>query len=1126
MNCKNHPHIPAKRRCFHCKDSICSICQVRASSHIFCSDGCHDDYLKKHVSKKSSFKASKDNKGSLVSDTPSVDSAYSTEKGPIAIKNINLETFEAIQGVIDKTDRELKSYLRDLEMIFEASNTDSLSKLKNFISEQWQEFEKNLTTFKSSSEGSIKDLEQAQSNISKSIGLNSEFLEKFASYTKESSGRINEKLENIDSNISREIPTGFAKLFDALDNFSFSIDGNITNLKDILSNQTKTLNEGFDDVKESLTEDIKGNISDLKTGLTGRLNSIETSIDTGKELEKTMFNKNEEKIKDLLSNERKFIDEVLTEYYRKLTTNLNTNKEKVSQSISEGSSEIKDFLDYQRLELIKSVSKLNESLDAIFKGAEGKINSTGLDINKKLDEILKENSEIISENIGSFEDGIVELLENQKKAISDYFSSSEDEQRSILSKFETNIEDAFKINQGEFKKSLGSQSSLIEDNLTRTKADIKNELQSAADNIKMGGDNNASSISNYLSETTKDIRSTLDTTTDNIDKSYEEHREKIQKFLSDSLDNEKDFLKDQFIRNQSMLTETLKKIASEMNDSDLKNSEKIENSVKIRISEIDRIVNSLINETQHKLDNTSKTMERHNKASINEFIGKLLSSQEFFTQQFKSHLDKRESILVDKMAALIISNKSNMSEILENSKTDLDDRIKFIEKEMNKLLKTEIRNKMDVFNLNLSSILGEIKDNLKKKVMAIPSRFSLSPAMQTILIFVLALLIINPVIVYLNSKYLNKNFDGKIDKLAGIIDQIENKETAPIIGQKEKVKPVLAKPTLGIKNNYTSSRNRITLAGTSKFGDFAILTLNGRWKSIRFIKKQKFKFDNIVLSPGKNSLKVTAFDKEGFSSSSISKELFYKKASNKIYNLAYNVSRGDIRKPYVTLTFDGGSNARAAKEILNTLREKRITTTMFLTGEFIEKNPDLTKRIVKLGHEVGNHMYSHPHSLKDHGKRSQRTIISRENFEIELKRTQRLFEKVTGKKMIPYWRAPYGEINDEVLTWAKNTGYTHIGWTTKQGKSMDSLDWVEMEESKLYRSAEAIKNTILNFDGGIRGGANGSIILMHLGTNRQSDQPYSKLGEIIDGMRKKGYRFTKITSLMNSFKKTKVAKSP
>ncbi len=245
---------------------------------------------------------------------------------------------------------------------------------------------------------------------------------------------------------------------------------------------------------------------------------------------------------------------------------------------------------------------------------------------------------------------------------------------------------------------------------------------------------------------------------------------------------------------------------------------------------------------------------------------------------------------------------------------------------------------------------------------------------------------------------------------------------------------------------------------------------------------------------------------------------------SKIYNLAYNIARGDIRKPLICLTFDGGSNSLAAPFILDTLKKKKIRTTMFLTGEFIENNPDLTKKIIMNGHEVGNHLYSHPHSILNHGKANQRTIISRHIFENEIKRTAKIFEKTTGKKMIPYWRAPYGEINDEVLSWAKALGYTHVGWTTRDGKSMDSLDWVEMEESKLYRSAEMIKHTILSFDEGIRGGANGSIILMHLGTNRKNDQPYSKLNDIIDGMRKKGYRFAKLTTMINAFRPKRVAK--
>ena len=117
--------------------------------------------------------------------------------------------------------------------------------------------------------------------------------------------------------------------------------------------------------------------------------------------------------------------------------------------------------------------------------------------------------------------------------------------------------------------------------------------------------------------------------------------------------------------------------------------------------------------------------------------------------------------------------------------------------------------------------------------------------------------------------------------------------------------------------------------------------------------------------------------------------------------------------------------------------------------------------------------------------------------------------------MSALWRAPYGYYNEEILEWAAKTGYKHIGWTVGRGweENMDTLDWVKDKDSKVYHSADEIAEKILNYADKKGAGANGAIILMHLGSLRNDDFPHKKLPDIIEGLQKKGYELVTISEM-------------
>jgi len=225
---------------------------------------------------------------------------------------------------------------------------------------------------------------------------------------------------------------------------------------------------------------------------------------------------------------------------------------------------------------------------------------------------------------------------------------------------------------------------------------------------------------------------------------------------------------------------------------------------------------------------------------------------------------------------------------------------------------------------------------------------------------------------------------------------------------------------------------------------------------------------------------------------------------------ALNLTRGPGGRKRLLLSFDGGSNAEVASEILDTLKARGVRTTIFLTGAFIQRFPALVKRMAAEGHELGNHTMNHPHfapGLKRDPK------WTRERVQRELLEADAALVRLLGRPMDPYWRAPYGEHTAEVRRWAEELGYRHVGWS----EGADTLDWATPKEHRLYRSGDAILQRLrqrLNRDG------DGLIVLMHLGSERiEKDRPSAGLGAFMDRASREGWTFVAVGTFLHDLGK-------
>lgn len=230
-----------------------------------------------------------------------------------------------------------------------------------------------------------------------------------------------------------------------------------------------------------------------------------------------------------------------------------------------------------------------------------------------------------------------------------------------------------------------------------------------------------------------------------------------------------------------------------------------------------------------------------------------------------------------------------------------------------------------------------------------------------------------------------------------------------------------------------------------------------------------------------------------------------------------DITRGNPERKAVSFTFDGGSEANAAEEILAVLRERGVRTTLFLTGEFVRQYPDVVRAAVADGHEIGNHTYHHPHltSFTQNGRHDRLPGLTKEHLHKELLDTAALFTAITGRELAPYWRAPYGEVNAELRRWAEEVGFRHVGWTNVPGLgSLDSRDWVDDPQSALYWSGDDLRRHFTSLLSTKPGLIQGGIFLMHLGTARKADKIHWQLAGILDAYRRHGFEVVPVSILL------------
>lgn len=188
-------------------------------------------------------------------------------------------------------------------------------------------------------------------------------------------------------------------------------------------------------------------------------------------------------------------------------------------------------------------------------------------------------------------------------------------------------------------------------------------------------------------------------------------------------------------------------------------------------------------------------------------------------------------------------------------------------------------------------------------------------------------------------------------------------------------------------------------------------------------------------------------------------------------------------KDSIYLTFDAGYDNGVLSKILDTLKEKNVKATFFITGDFVKRFPELTKRLVEEGHTACNHSYSH----------KKITTLSKVELKEDLHKLEESFYQLTQTKMFPYFRPPEGDFDQKSLMNVKELGYKTIFW------SIAYVDW----NVKKQNGADYCVRTIMD------NLHDGAIILMHSVSSSNAEA----LPIVIDRITEKGYKFKTVLDL-------------
>lgn len=179
----------------------------------------------------------------------------------------------------------------------------------------------------------------------------------------------------------------------------------------------------------------------------------------------------------------------------------------------------------------------------------------------------------------------------------------------------------------------------------------------------------------------------------------------------------------------------------------------------------------------------------------------------------------------------------------------------------------------------------------------------------------------------------------------------------------------------------------------------------------------------------------------------------------------------------IYLTFDEGYELGYTGQILDILKANDVKAIFFVTGHYIDSQPQLVIRMKQEGHLVGNHTVNHP----DLG------IADHETITAEIMDLDNKFTELTGLPMDKYIRPPMGLYSESSLAAAADLGYNTVFW------SLAFKDWDPHDQPGADYSYQHVMDNVHP----------GAVILLHAVSQSNTEA----LDRIIKDLQSAGYSF-------------------
>jgi peptidoglycan/xylan/chitin deacetylase (PgdA/CDA1 family) len=192
----------------------------------------------------------------------------------------------------------------------------------------------------------------------------------------------------------------------------------------------------------------------------------------------------------------------------------------------------------------------------------------------------------------------------------------------------------------------------------------------------------------------------------------------------------------------------------------------------------------------------------------------------------------------------------------------------------------------------------------------------------------------------------------------------------------------------------------------------------------------------------------------------------------------------------VALTFDDGPNVVTTPRVLDVLERDRVPATFFVVGRAVLRHPEIVRRMVRDGDEVGNHTQTHAHL---------NFLLTRAAIAREIGATQAAITAACGHPA-KYLRPPFGARDFAALDAARRSGLRVVMWSAM----LDDTSPKTASDELARRLVDQVRD--------------GAIIVIHDGDQGRpgsGGRSYESAATqaVIRRLRAAGYRFVTISQL-------------